>query len=122
MTDTSISRRSALTVLGGTIMAVAVATLPATPAFAVEPPAPHPTLADWQPEGVGPEYRLDVLDAAEAFVVRLFASDDPVESIRTTHAELEARHGPELARAIFGAAVRVAAQAVQMVKDGGLSA
>jgi hypothetical protein len=117
MTET-ITRRAALATIGGTIMAVAVATLPPAPhpTLAVEPPAPHPTLAAWMPEGVGPEYRLDVLDAAETFVIRLFATDDPVESVRTTHAELEARHGPELARAIFGAAVRVSADIVRLVK------
>ena len=42
MNDSTVTRRSALTVLGGSIMALAVAALPAVPAFA-DAPLPEPS-------------------------------------------------------------------------------
>src|SRR4051794_6101755 len=67
MSDTTISRRSAIAILGGTLVAVAVATLPAVPALADAAPEPstwRETLAAARAVELSPSQRARVVPVA----------------------------------------------------------
>jgi len=57
-------------------MAVAVATLPATPALAEAPIIPADLLAGWEPTQAGPEHHDAVLAVAESLGRQLIVAND----------------------------------------------